>query len=137
MKQQTFAMAADQGAGFERYRRRTKREDFLDAMDVIVPWSALREVVEPHYPGGRQRPPAHGRQRMLALTWCSTGSTWPTRRGGGSGRHGSLRRFVGIDFGRERVPTRPRCCTSAACCESTSWASTVRRSRPGAGAEWH
>jgi len=37
MKQQTLAMAADQGAGFERFRRRTKREDFLDAMEAIVP----------------------------------------------------------------------------------------------------
>ena len=27
MKQQTLAMAADQGGGFERYGRRTKRED--------------------------------------------------------------------------------------------------------------
>ena len=33
MRQQTLAMAADQGAGFEQYRRRTKREDFLDAMN--------------------------------------------------------------------------------------------------------
>ena len=44
MKQQTLAMAADQGAGFERYRRRTKREDFLDAMNAIVPWGALCAV---------------------------------------------------------------------------------------------
>ena len=39
MKQQTLAMAADQGAGFERFRRRTKREDFLDAMNAIVRWT--------------------------------------------------------------------------------------------------
>jgi IS5 family transposase len=41
MKQQTLAMAADQAAGFERFRRRTKRDDLLDAMNAIVPWSAL------------------------------------------------------------------------------------------------
>jgi IS5 family transposase len=29
MKQQTLAMAADQGGGFERYRRATKRDVFL------------------------------------------------------------------------------------------------------------
>ena len=50
MQQQTLAMAADQGAGFERYRRRTKREDFLDAMNAIVPWAELCAVIEPHYP---------------------------------------------------------------------------------------
>jgi hypothetical protein len=35
MKQQTLAMAADQGAGLEQYRRRTKREDFLDSISTI------------------------------------------------------------------------------------------------------
>ena len=28
---------ADKGAGFERFRRPTQRENFLDAMDSIVP----------------------------------------------------------------------------------------------------
>ena len=58
MKQQTVAMAADQGTGSERFRRRTKREDFLDAMDAIVPWVALCAVIRPHYPkaGNGRRP---------------------------------------------------------------------------------
>ena len=67
MKQQTLAMAADQGAGFERYRRRTKREDFLDSMNAIVPWAALCAVIEPHYPkAGNGRPPI-GLERMLRI----------------------------------------------------------------------
>ena len=67
MKQQTLAMAADQGAGFERFRRRTKREDFLDAMDAIVPWAALCAVIKPHYPKvGNGRPPI-GLERMLRI----------------------------------------------------------------------
>ena len=67
MKQQTFAMAADRGAGFERFRRRTKREDFLDAMNAIVPWAALCAVIEPHYPkAGNGRPPI-GLERMLRI----------------------------------------------------------------------
>ncbi len=67
MKQQTLAMAADQGAGFEQYRRRTKREDFLDAMNAIVPWAALCAVIEPHYPkAGNGRPPI-GLERMLRI----------------------------------------------------------------------
>ena len=49
MKQQTLATAADQGAGFEQYRRSTKRDVFLAAMNEIVPWRALYEVIEPHY----------------------------------------------------------------------------------------
>ena len=39
MKQQALAMAAYQGAGFERHRRPTRRDDFLDTMNRIVPWS--------------------------------------------------------------------------------------------------
>jgi len=37
MKQKTLAMAADQGAGFEQYRRPTKRDTFLKTMNDIVP----------------------------------------------------------------------------------------------------
>ena len=35
MKQQTLAMAADQGEGFEQYRKLTKRDTFLATMDQI------------------------------------------------------------------------------------------------------
>lgn len=53
MKQQTLAVAADQGGGFERYRRSTKRDVFLATINEIVPWSELCEVIEPHYPKPR------------------------------------------------------------------------------------
>jgi hypothetical protein len=42
MKQQTLAMAADQGAGFEQYRRPTKRDVFLETMEQIVPCESPR-----------------------------------------------------------------------------------------------
>ena len=48
MKQQTFAAAADQGAGFEQYRRATKRDVFLATMDEIVPCQEPTEVIEPY-----------------------------------------------------------------------------------------
>jgi integrase len=41
MKQQILAMAADQNAQLERYRRPTKRDAFLATMEQIVPWAAL------------------------------------------------------------------------------------------------
>ncbi|KRB74233.1 hypothetical protein ASE07_26650 [Noviherbaspirillum sp. Root189] len=44
MKQQTLAMAADQG--FEQYRKPTRRDQFLEAMNRIVPWEALCAVVK-------------------------------------------------------------------------------------------
>lgn len=41
MKQITLAMAADQAAGFERYRKPTWREAFLAQMEKLVPWPEL------------------------------------------------------------------------------------------------
>lgn len=105
MKQQTLAAAADQGAGFEQYRRATRRDVFLATMNEIVPWQALREVIEPHYPKpGNGRPPV-GLERMLRMYFvqhwfnladqaCEEALLDST----------ALRRFVGIDLGRERVP---------------------------------
>jgi|SanBayMetagenome_1026888.scaffolds.fasta_scaffold254670_1 IS5 family transposase len=58
MKQQTLAMAGDFEAGFERYRRPPRRDEFLATMNSFVPWAALCEVVQPYYPGGMGgRPP--------------------------------------------------------------------------------
>ncbi|WP_029000008.1 IS5 family transposase [Azohydromonas australica] len=105
MKQQTLAMAADQEAGFERYRRPTRRDVFLAMMEEIVPWQELCAVIEPHYPkAGSGRPPI-GLERMLRMYFvqhwfnladdaCEEALLDST----------ALRRFVGIDLGRERVP---------------------------------
>ena len=67
MKQQTLAMAADQNNGFEQSRKPTRREEFLRTMETIVPWAALCQVIEPHYPkAGNGRPPI-GLERMLRI----------------------------------------------------------------------
>ena len=54
MKQTTFASLA-----FDRKKKPTRRERFLAEMEKVVPWAALLEVIEPHYPttGRRGRPP--------------------------------------------------------------------------------
>lgn len=76
MKQMALAAGADQGAGFEQYRKPTRREAFLATMEAIVPWTALCAVIEPYYPkAGNGRPPI-GLERMLRIIFCSTGSTW-------------------------------------------------------------
>ena len=31
-------------------RKRTKRERFLAQMEAVVPWKALIDLIEPHYP---------------------------------------------------------------------------------------
>ncbi len=58
MKQQTLAMAADQNAEFKRFRRPTRRDQFLATMERVVPWDDLCSVIEPFYPqAGNGRPP--------------------------------------------------------------------------------
>jgi IS5 family transposase len=48
MKQQTLAMADDQNAQYELYRKPTKRDAFLSTMEQVVPWAELCSVIEPH-----------------------------------------------------------------------------------------
>jgi IS5 family transposase len=36
--------------GFEQHRRPTRRDEFLNAMNRIVPWADLCAVIDPHYP---------------------------------------------------------------------------------------
>ena len=105
MKQQTLAMAADQGAGYEHYRKPTRRDEFLKTMNAIVPWAALCEVIEPHYPkAGNGRPPI-GLESMLRIHfiqhWFNLADLACEEA---LYDRASLRRFVGIDLGREPVP---------------------------------
>src|SRR5260370_766228 len=45
MKQPTFASVA-----WEKKGKITRRERFLAEMDVVIPWSRLLALIEPHYP---------------------------------------------------------------------------------------
>jgi IS5 family transposase len=53
MKQQALAVAAAEGAGLETKRKRTRRDEFLDTMEPIVPWAELCALVEPPDPEPR------------------------------------------------------------------------------------
>jgi transposase, IS5 family len=105
MKQQTLASAADQSAGFERYRKPTRRDEFLATMNAIVPWPALCEVIQPHYPKGVGGRPPIGLERMLRIHfiqhWFNLADEACEEALYDSA---SVRRFVGIDLGREPVP---------------------------------
>jgi transposase, IS5 family len=105
MKQQTLAMAQDQETGFERYRRPTKRDVFLATMQEIVPWPQLCAVIQPHYPkAGNGRPPI-GVERMLRMYFVQHWFNLADEACEEALLDSSaLRRFVGIDLGRERVP---------------------------------
>jgi len=107
MRQQTLA-----DEGFERYRKPTRRDQFLDEMEQIIPWQGLCEVIEPFYPKpeGVGRPPV-GLERMLRIHflqhWFNLSdpaveeALYDSR---------AMRRFVGIDLGREPVPDETTVC---------------------------
>jgi IS5 family transposase len=105
MKQQTLAMAEDHNAQYEKYRKPTRRDTFLATMQTLVPWAALCSVIEAHYPKvGNGRPPV-GLERMLrkylVQHWFNLADEACEDALLDSP---ALRRFVGIDLGRERVP---------------------------------
>ena len=54
MRQITFASQPS----FEKYARSSRREQFLNSMEAVVPWSELEALIEPHYPKvGKGRQP--------------------------------------------------------------------------------
>ena len=92
---------------FERFRKSTRREQFLAEMNTVVPWKQLVAVIQPYYPkatsaGGR---PAVGLERMLRIhclqLWFDLSdpaveeALYDSR---------AMRAFVVIDLGREPVP---------------------------------
>ncbi len=96
---------ADDNAQYEQCRRPTKRDVFLATMGQIVPWTALCAVIEPHYPkAGNGRPPV-GLERMLRMYFVQHWFNLADAACEDALLDSvALRRFVGIDLGRERVP---------------------------------
>ena len=45
MRQQTLAEE-----GFERFRKPTRRDQFLAEMEAVIPWRDLCKVIKPFYP---------------------------------------------------------------------------------------
>ena len=106
MKQLTLATA-----GFERYAKTTRRAAFLAEMESVVPWPALCGLIEPFYPKpGNGRPPI-GVERMLRIyllqQWFNLSDP-----GVEEALYDllAMRRFVGIDLGREAVPDETTMC---------------------------
>ncbi|MHB8423882.1 MAG: IS5 family transposase [Gammaproteobacteria bacterium] len=106
-QQATFAQA-----GFEQYRKTTRREQFLAEMERVVPWKELCAVIETYYPkvDGAGRPPV-GLERMLRLyflqQWFNLSDPAVEDAVYDSA---SMRTFVGIDLGREPAPDETTVC---------------------------
>jgi len=55
-------------------RRRTKREEFLEKVDKLIPWALLVDLVNPHWPNGRRGSPLPRRKQFFwdAVSSCSS-----------------------------------------------------------------
>jgi IS5 family transposase len=113
MAQQQMTLATQADAGFEQHRKATRRDVFLAEMDKVVPWAQLCAVIEPFYPkeradGGR-RPV--GLERMLRIhflqQWYALSDPAVEEALYDSA---AMRRFVGIDLGRESAPDETTVC---------------------------
>ena len=49
MKQQTFS-----DIEYFNRRKKTRREDFLDSMDGLIPWNHWVDIIRPYYPSGKR-----------------------------------------------------------------------------------
>jgi IS5 family transposase len=62
MKQQSLATA-----GFELSAKRTRKREFLDEMNLVVPWAELVGLIEPHAPAGKTGRPPFAVETMLRI----------------------------------------------------------------------
>ena len=101
MRQQTLAAQT----GFETYGRKSKREQFLDEMEQVVPWAELQALIEPHYPRGENGRPPVGVSIMLRVYFLQQ---WFNLSDPGAEEalyeSPVLRRFAGVDLGRAPAP---------------------------------
>ena len=101
MKQLTLARQAE----FQRYSKRTRREQFLDEMDAVMPWAELFALVAPHYSKGEVGRKPVGLEIMLRVyflrQWFALSD--PAVEDA-LYESAVLRRFAGVDLGLAPAP---------------------------------
>jgi IS5 family transposase len=107
MNQQTFSSQVV----FEKYGRKSRREMFLDEMELVVPWAELQALIEPHYAkAGNGRRPV-GLSILLRIYFLQQ---WFNLSDPGVEEalyeSSVLRRFTGVDLGRAAAPDETTIC---------------------------
>lgn len=105
-KQQTFT---DMEYSFQK--KKTRREEFLEVMDEIIPWDEWVDVIVPFYPSGKRGRPPMGIERMLRMyllqIWFNLSD--PATEDAIYDSY-AMRKFTGIDFMTETVPDETTLC---------------------------
>lgn len=100
MKQQTFS-----DIEYANRKRKTKREIFLDAMDGILEWKKLEQIIAPYYFNNKRGRPPMGIEKMLRMYFLQV---WFNLSDEGLedsiyDSYG-MRKFMGLNFLEEQVP---------------------------------
>ena len=100
--QRQISFAQNEFAG---KKRTTRREKFLADMEIVVPWSRLVALIEPHYPKGVRGRPPMGIERMLRIyflqQWYGLADELLEETIYDSQ---AMRSFTGVDLSVESVP---------------------------------
>ena len=100
MKQQTFS-----DIEYSHRRKKTKREEFLEAMDQTIPWQHWIDLIKEHYPSGKRGRPPRGIETMLRMylmqNWFNLSDAAIEDAIYDSY---AMRDFMHIDFFTEQVP---------------------------------
>ena len=106
MKQETFT-----DVEYSMRRKKTKREEFLEIMDEIIPWDEWVGVIEPYYPRGKRGRPPMGIEKMLRMyllqIWFNLSD--PATEDAIYDSY-AMWKFAGIDFMTEAVPDETTLC---------------------------
>ena len=100
MKQETFT-----DIEYSFRKKKTKREEFLEIMNEIIPWDEWVDIIRPYSPEGKRGRPPMGIEKMLRMyllqIWFNLSDP-----GTEDAIYDSyaMRKFVGIDFMKESVP---------------------------------
>ena len=100
MKQQTIS-----DYEYSNRKRKTRREEFLEIMDEIIPWDEWVSLIVPYYPSGKRGRPPKGIEKMLRMyllqVWFNLSD-----EGTEDAIYDSyaMRKFVGINFIEEDAP---------------------------------
>lgn len=99
------------GEGFEKYAKTTKRAQFLNDMDRIIPWGDLCDLIAPVYPvAGNGRPPRE-LEMMLRVYFLQQWFNLSDPAAEDALYDSvSMRRFIGLDLGQERAPDETTIC---------------------------
>ena len=106
MNQETFT-----DMEYSRRKKKTKREEFLEIMEDIIPWEEWVGIIAPYYPQWKRGRPPMGIEKMLRMNllqiWFHLSD--PATEDAIYDSY-AMRKFTGINFLTESVPDETTLC---------------------------